>query len=192
MKNFFKDGYDTILKLLVTQLGMTMFGVMITLVTRVLPGAAEKDKDPMLLVASGASVLLYLVLLYMHIWEKGARDRIKVDGGRMNKNLYKGLLFSLVANSINIICGLIMCVTYPFIENESSAAFQLFGSANDIARMIQGMYVGFINYFSPDATSTSPLLFLAIVIPAIAVTSLGYILGFSNFRLFGTPKNQKR
>lgn len=190
MKNFFKDGYDTILRLFVTQLGMTMFGVMITLVTRVMPGASEKEKDPMLLVASGASILLYLVILYMHIWEKGAKDRIKVDGGRMQKNLLKGLWFSLIANSINLICGITMCVTYPFIENEASIAFQLFGSANDIARMIQGMYVGLINYFSPTATTTSPLLFLAIIIPAVAVTAFGYILGFSNFKLFGS--SQKR
>lgn len=191
MKNFFKDGYDTILRLIVTQLGMTMFGIMITLITHVLPGASEKDKDPMLLVASGGAILFYLALIYMHIWEKGAKDRIKVDGGRMEKNPLKGLWFSLIANSVNLICGIVMFIPYHFcssVGTEGSIAFQLFGSANDIARMLQGMYVGMINYFSPEAASTDPIAFILITLPAIAVTTGGYILGFSNFKLFGNKQ----
>lgn len=191
MKKFFQDGLDTIVKLIVTQLGMTMFGLMVTMTTRVLPGAANKTKDPMLLVVSGFAIIMYLFILYTHIWEKGAKDRIKVDGGRMEKQPLKGLYLSLVANSLNLLLGIIMCSTYYIfdcINAPGSIAYQLFGSANDIARLIQGMYTGIIIYLSPDATSISPLIFIAITLPAIAVTTFGYYWGFSNKKMLMSKK----
>ena len=191
MKNFFKDGADTIVRLIVTQLGMTMFGLMVTMTTRVLPGAADKTRDPMLLVVSFFSVIMYLFILYTHIWEKGAKDRIKFDGGRMEKQPLKGLYLSLVANSVNILLGIIMCLTYYLgnaADSVGSLSYQIFGSANDIARLIQGMYTGIIIYISPDATAVSPLIFIAITLPAIAVTTFGYFWGFSNKKMIKTKK----
>lgn len=193
MKKFFNDGFDTITKLIVTQLGMTMFGLMVTMATRAMPGASNEN-DPMLLAVSFISTAMYLVILYFHIWEKGAKDRIKVDGGRMDKQLLKGLYLSLVANSLNILLGVIMCSTYyfcDFVNAQNSIQCQIFGSANNIARLIQGMYTGLIIYISPDAQAASPFLFLAIVIPALLVTALGYYFGFNNMRLF-KPSNRKR
>ena len=193
MKKFLKDGFDTITKLIVTQLGMTMFGLMVTMATRAMPGAS-KENDPMLLAVSLVSTIMYLFILYFHIWEKGAKDRIKVDGGRMEKQTLKGLYLSLVANSLNILLGLIMCSTYyfcDFVNGLDSIQCQIFGSANDIARLIQGMYTGLIIYISPDAQATSPFIFLAIVIPALVVTSLGYYFGFKNMKVFKSG-NAKR
>lgn len=197
MKNFFKDGFDTIVKLVVTQLGMTIFGTMLLFTAYAVPDSLTRIDGKItkfgstFLVVSLASIALYLFLLYTHIWEKGAKDRIKVDGGRMEKQILKGLYFSLIANSVNIILGLVMCCTYYFLDFNASPSFlayQIYGSANGIARMIQGMYTGFILYVSPTADSVPPYMFLLITLPAIIITTLGYYRGFNNKRLFKPSK----
>ena len=197
MKNFFKDSFDTIVKLLVTQLGMTMFGTMLVFTAYAVPNSITRVEGKItkfgsiFLVVSLVAILLYLFIIYTHIWEKGAKDRIKVDGGRMEKQIFKGLFISLVANSINIILGLIMCCTYFFLDFNASPSFlayQIYGSANGIARMIQGMYTGLILYISPTADSVPPYMFLLITLPAIIITTLGYYRGFNNKRLFKPNK----
>ena len=197
MKKFFREGFDTILKLMVTQLGMTMFGIMMVFTAYGIDGTITRvdgkvvSFGPMFLIVSIFSILFYLFLLYTHIWEKGAKDRIKVDSGRMKKQTLKGLYYSLVANSLNILLGLIMCITYffcDFVNAPDSAACQIFGISNDIARTIQGMYNGLILYISPNGTTPPPILFLLIVLPALAVTAFGYYRGFSNKRFFNAKK----
>ncbi|MBE6718036.1 MAG: hypothetical protein E7574_02105 [Ruminococcaceae bacterium] len=186
MKNFFKDGIDTIVKFLVTQLGMTMFGTMLTLT--IAGKALEKDNKNtfMLILVSLVAIILYLYLIYVHVWEKGAKDRIKVDTGRMERQSLKGLYLSLVANSLNILLGLIMVISRPFcdfVNNSKSIACQIFGASNDIARIIQGMYNGLLIYISPNGMELSPIFFLLIPIPAIAVSTFGYLLGYSNRKI---------
>jgi hypothetical protein len=183
MKNFFEDTLEVIIKMLVTQLGMTMFGVMITMAAVSFERTSESANNVLSLVASVFSVFMYMFLLYIHVWNKGARDRIKIDGGRMKENKLKGLYMSLVANSLNLFLGLVMVATYYFCDfttNPNSMVCQIFGTANDIARIIQGMFIGIVNYISPNAESTTPFLFLLITVPALFISSLGYYLGTKN------------
>ena len=72
MKRFFEDCFDLIIRMVITQIGLTMFGTMLALVARKLPGAEEKERDPMLILVSIVAIGLYLFLLYVHTWEKGA------------------------------------------------------------------------------------------------------------------------
>lgn len=183
MKNFFEDTLEVIIKMLVTQLGMTMFGVMITMAAVSFERTSESANNVLSLVASVFSVFMYMFLLYIHVWNKGARDRIKIDGGGMKENKLKGLYMSLVANSLNLFLGLVMVATYYFCDfttNPNSMVCQIFGTANDIARIIQGMFIGIVNYISPNAESTTPFLFLLITVPALFISSLGYYLGTKN------------
>lgn len=197
MKNFFKDGFDLIIKMLVTQLGMTIFGTMLLFTAYAMPNSLTRVDGKItsfgstFLVVSLLATALYLYILYTHTWDKGARDRIKVDGSRMEKQIYKGLYISLVANSVNIILGLILCGTYYLFDFNGSPvfwAYQLYGSANGIARAIQGMYTGLILYISPNVSDVPPYIFLLIVLPAVFISSLGYYRGFNNKRLFKPNK----
>ncbi len=186
MKKFFEDGIDTIVKMVVTQLGMTMFGIMVTMAAKIVPQQAETNRNILTLIASLAAIVFYIFLLYVHIWEKGARDKIKIDGGRLEQCKLKGLYISLVANSLNILLGLIMIATYyfcDFVNNTPSIPYQLYGTANDFARIIQGMYIGVLNYLFPNATSTPPVMFLVITLPALAISTLGYYLGSENRKI---------
>ena len=183
MKSFFEDTLEVIIKMLVTQLGMTMFGVMITMAAVSFERSSKNGNNVLSLVASIFAVFMYMFLLYIHVWNKGARDKIKIDGGRMKENKLKGLYMSLIANSLNLFLGLVMVATFYFCDfttNPNSMVCQIFGTANDIARIIQGMFIGIINYISPNAESTSPFLFLLITVPALSISTLGYYLGTKN------------
>jgi len=50
-----------------------------------------------------------------------------------------------------------------------------------IAIFIQGMYNGIISLYAPY----NPFAFLAIIVPALVSSTLGYYLGLNNRRLLG-------
>ncbi len=199
MKKFFKDGFDTIIKLVVSQLGMTMFGIMVTMATRIVPKFMKQERNVLSLIVSIFSVIFYLFLLYIHIWNKGGNDRIMVDGRRAEHIPLKGLYLSLVANALNIILAIIMCATYYFCDFPEGVEMlpatlpnQIFGAANDLARIIQGMYIGILLYISPNAVSLNPFIYFAIIIPSLLTCTIGYSLGFNNVKMFGTSASKKK
>ena len=80
MKIFKENSYDVV-KLYVNQLGIMIFSML--LYTAV--GAFENEKLSLALsiFVSVFSICFYLVLIYYAIWEIGAKDKIRIDGGRM-------------------------------------------------------------------------------------------------------------
>ena len=57
------------------QIAMTVFGTMLSFATL--------KNEGLLLASSIFSILFYLMLLYTVGWDIGARDKIRIDGGRM-------------------------------------------------------------------------------------------------------------
>ena len=82
---------------------MCVFGLVVVLAVQMLTEQLKGDKEIPLgvpaYIACGVAILVYLGLIYVCMWEKGASDRIKILGGRMKRNNFKGLLLWLVANS---------------------------------------------------------------------------------------------
>jgi len=175
-----RRGLDCIIKMCVCQLAMTMFGTMLALATR--------QNNTLLLAASFLSIFLYLFVIYIHVWELGASDRIKVDGGRLERKPLTGLVLSLIANSINILLAIGRTIGYFFYDISNNTplwAGELFGITNALARLIQGMYTGIIQQFSPaDFPSyTRPDIFFYIIIPAILISTFAYWMGLNNKRI---------
>ena len=74
MIKFFKDNLAMIWKIVLTQIGMMVFGLIVVLSTSMI--------NPVLChIAGGLSILMYLFVLYSHFIEKGNEDKIKIDGG---------------------------------------------------------------------------------------------------------------
>ncbi len=190
MKDFFRNSFDLILKHIISQLGMTIFGITIVLTAVFVAG----KESPWILAATGLAVTLYLFLIYVHTWEFAAKEKIKIDGGRMKYNSFKGLYIALISNAVNIILALFMCLGYyVYILTEKTAywAGQMFGITNIIARALNGMYNGALVYLFPSADATPPYMFLIIVIPALITSFLAYYFGVHNKRLF-PPKNTSK
>ena len=104
---FFSKNFDIISKLFVYHIAMCVFGLVVSIAVEMIAMQFGGDSDVTSLsvftyIAAGFGALVYLGLIYVCMWEKGASDRIKIVGGRMKENKLKGLLFWLIANSINI------------------------------------------------------------------------------------------
>ena len=71
---------------------------------------------------SAFCILFYFFLLYTMCWEIGAKDKLRVEGGRMDPAPFKGALLSLVANAVNLLgalTALISKLCLPFAEDLS-------------------------------------------------------------------------
>ncbi|MBP3293799.1 MAG: hypothetical protein J6N32_08605 [Clostridia bacterium] len=187
MKEFWSENSKIISKLILNQFGATFLGLMVIAAA----SAAQGQRAWLMLFASCFAAFFYLFLVYAVVWERGGRDRIKVDGGRAVPKPWTGLWISLIANIPNFILAILVLISDPF-----KASFEWAGNMNLISRALcllwEGMYAGFVSYFSPN----NPRIHLLYVFPAIAVSVFGYLLGFHNLRLLSVfelkpPKNQQ-
>ncbi len=174
MKDFWSENAKIIGKILLNQFGATFLGIMVITAA----SAAEGQRAWLMLFASCFASLFYLFLIYNLIWEKGGQDRIKYDGGRLVKKPLKGLWISLIANIPNFILAILVLISDPF-KNTMEWAANLNVTSRAICLLWEGMYAGFVSYFSPH----NPIIHLLYVFPAVAVTTFGYLLGFGNKRI---------
>ena len=174
---FLKENSYNMVKMFVDQIAMTVFGTIVTIAT--------SGNDDLLLVASLFSIVFYLVVLYTVGWDIGARDKIKIDGGRMREMPAKGFLIALGANSINILLALLIGLGI-LINTEWAGNISVV--CNAIARLIQGMYLGVIK-LAEDALFVDAVIqdvwwwFLITPIPAIVIGGLSYYMGSKNKRI---------
>lgn len=181
LKKFWKDNSSVLIKLIVTQLGMTFFALIVTMAAM---GLYQSSGNSFILaLASCFSVLFYLFLQFTHIKEHAMRDEIRINAGRMKRDPLTGLYISLLANSLNILLGIVTCISKLFITNigyfspyESgveylpSAAVSISASAQTIAQWLQAMYQGIIYMTAPG----NPLWLLVIILPSLLVCFATY------------------
>ena len=123
------------------------------------------------------------------MWEDGAKERIRIDGGRAAYKPLNGLFMSLMANIPNIILAVLINVGF-FLGREGGAfefvwAGSLYYVTKAIAIVWQSMYSGLISLYSPN----NPIAFFIIILPALAVSFGGYFFGLNNFRLTGAIRS---
>ncbi len=181
MINFIKENSYSMVKMFINQLGMTIFGTMLALSTG--------SNNSLLLASSIFSVLFYMFLVYSVGWELGAKDKIRVDSGRMREFPSKGFFIALGANLPNLILAVLIGFG-AIISNGFDAkwAGNLSMVCNAIARLIQGMYLGIIKLLGDSLFEKATILdtwwwFIIITFPALFVGWLSYFLGSKNFRI---------
>ena len=176
MINFLKEYSYSIFKMLVNQIGMTMFGLVLSMATH--------QNDTLLLITSLFAVLFYMVLLYTMTWEVGYAEKIRIDNNRLKLTPLKGLYMSLVANIPNIVLAILAIVGYygGVLENgvpvSPEWAVNLYGTAKIIALFIQGMYSGIVSLYFP----ATPWVLLLIVLPSLVTCTLAYLAGVKGKR----------
>ncbi len=153
MCNFFKEHSYNVVKLFLNQIGITVFGTMLALAT--------SGNPTLLLFSSIFATLFLLVLDYNVCWEIGAKDKIKIDGGRLKPMSGKGAVLSLLANVPNLILSLLMGVG---VLIGTSAGEGMSVICNAVARLLNGMYLGiikvleFVIYTEPKLNEASRIL----------------------------------
>ena len=181
MKEFFKKyGYTTI-KMLVYQIALSLFGWALA------TAAIAAGRDGVKVVSAIFTILFYLVLIYVMIWQEGARDRISADYNKIPRRPYFGAFLGLVASVPNLVLFLFIAVGEVV---KGLAGFS--GACKVIALLVEGVYVGLLSL----KVGTAPLSsfwwsYLLITLPLIATCYLSYLAGFNNFRILPQSKKQK-
>lgn len=149
-------------------------------------------------LTSVLAVLLYCYFIYTAVWDAGAKDRLKVEGGRKSKDMSRGFKIALCANIPNLILGvlaIVLCAVGTFTQtvwSGSAATIVVF-----IARLWQAMYNGIINFVIPVGLEgwgfvASNIVYVAISVPAILVGYIAYSMGYRNIRIFKAPVKEEK
>jgi len=199
MKIFKENSYD-IVRLYVNQLGIMIFSML--LYTAVGSFENQALSSFLSILVSIFSVCFYLVLVYYVVWEIGAKDKIRIDGGRADPCKYKGLVMSLFANIPNFVLGvfsLIFLVIFLVSGNEViNSVFFIF---NLIMRFHASMYMGVITEIVPSGLSggsvdyieflIETILFIVFPLISVGITHLAYYLGTKEKKIFSFLTGKK-
>ena len=197
MKLFKENSYD-IIRLYINQIGITIFSM--ALYTAI--GAMEDTSTRMTIkiLMSVFATLFYLSLIYTCVWEYGAKDRIRVDAGKAEKQGYKGFFMGLIANVPNfILSGLSIIFVSVVLLNGAEVFKTIFAVTYMILRLHTAMYLGVIQGLTPnDATNIAnypdclleSILFFVLPILSVGVAHLGYTLGYKEIKIFSKPNKK--
>ena len=200
MKRIFKENSYDIVRLYINQLGIMIFSML--LYTAV--GSFENERISLALsiFVSIFSICFYLVLIYYVLWEIGAKDKIRIDGGRAESTPKKGLLMETFANIPNLLLGILTLIFLViFLTTNSDAVYSVFLIFNMIMRFHASMYLGVITAIVPGAAVANGIdyteflietvLFIIIPLISVAVAHLAYYLGSKDRKLLALLTGKK-
>ena len=214
---FIKENFHDIVKLFINQLGVTIFSFFLYTATSV--GMKENDslKTGVNIGVSVLSILFFCFLLYTVAWDWGAKDKIRIDGGRLKEFKYKGALLSLYANVINFFIAAVAFVTvliFMLTYSEASLfdpsltltidkvtpnfALELHSVFNILMRFISSLYNGLLRgIFSGMSNAFLSSLYESVgffILPVIAIfaTHFGYVMGLREKKIFSSNAKSKK
>lgn len=194
---FLKENSDIVVKLYINQIGIAIFSMFLYTIV----GALQSENEGFSLLAkvlvSVFALLFYFVLVYLAVWEIGAKDKIRIDAQRMEKNSNKGFLIGLLANALNfIVWGIATLLMGIYLITPIEWIKTTFGIFNLIFRLFSSMYLGVVQGLStviPVASENIELMveslgFLILPILSVLVTHLAYFMGVNNYRIIPSRK----
>ena len=134
MKSFLKENGYSMVKLFLNQIAITVFALMLSMATF--------SNRKTLLWISIFSILFFLYLNYVSLWEVGAKDKLRIDAGRISATPVKGLLISLGANIPNFISALLIGIG-AMLDTKSGQSMSMI--CDIISRFLNNMYFGVMN-----------------------------------------------
>ena len=203
-RNFFKNYSYDITKLFINQIGITIFSLV--LYTAVGSIKDESLSAKITTVMSVFAVIFFYSLLYTAAWDFGARDKIRIDGGKLEGSVFTGLKMSLIANIPNFALAFLSTLFIGlYIVTGVDGFYTAFGIFNLLLRFLCAMFIGVLQaVFSflatADGDSQQALIYFFcqsvgyLVVPTLTVgiTHLGYTLGFKEKRILKFMAPEKR
>ncbi len=167
---FFKQYSYSAFKLFLTQLALALMGMAMAL-------AFGYKGNRGLQVGAGVFVtVFYLFLLYVHMWEVGAKDGIKAAAHGTPRGLWRGFAIALVANALNLLLALLILPGAFVPEGHAWNGFS--AAVSVVALIVEGMYQGILAVpFRGLQLHDFAWVYFAIIAPAVLVCGVAYILG---------------
>lgn len=172
MKRFFADHSYDMVKMLLNQIAISIFGFSLVLAAGMANSSALRN------ATSAFSILFYLFLLYITAWDIGYRDKISIDLGKKAYRPWKGALISLCANVPNFIFAIGITIT------NLTGALGTFGAICQFcAGVLEGMYAGLlVNTVGGAPLNTHWFMYFLITLPAILVSGGAYVFGLKDVK----------
>ncbi|MBR6741913.1 MAG: hypothetical protein IKM09_00565 [Clostridia bacterium] len=183
MKNFLRTNLYYIIRLIGTQVGISIFAMMLQFAT-------VRTDGPLFLFASIGSVAFYLVLIYSTCWEMGYKNSERVRAGRLHQSWYHGAYVSLASYAPVLLLVALLWLGFAF--SSQLWAGNLFQIVKWVLYMFFSVYYGIIKTVIEGAqdinTVLYPLMYTLSVIPGIITAGIAYAMGRKGLALFSKPK----
>ena len=168
-----KHSYDMV-KLLIYQFAISIFGNALALAT----GETQKG---LRITTSVFSVLFYLFLVYVMMWDLGTKDTYRFRKNEPGLTYLAGLYISLCASVLNFLFAL-----FVMLGTLIPALGNLGAVTKILALLFEGMYTGILA-IAVNGVTLNQLWFIYFLlpIPLIATASVAYIAGVKEFKVFG-------
>ena len=200
--NFFKKNSYDIVRMFITQIGISIFALIMSTAF----SAMDIDKSSAGFIVgkvaiSVFSTAFYFILLYMSAWDWGAKDKIRIDAGKLSKNNAKLFLMALIANAPNIVISLVSAFCLIFSACGITKFFYAAGSLLFfLLYFLSHMFYGttsaifdFLKNSEPGSNNSffflmQLIVFILLYFVTMLVCHLGYSLGVREKRIFGFIK----
>ena len=183
---FFKENSSVIARLIITHIGMSVFGLVIFLAT-------NQQGDNIMLIASIASLLFYGVIAYTTMWEYGSKDKPAIDAGRLDYKPSNAFLLALVAELVGVIIILVYLISSFYIDAFETAK-QIYAISYLVLYVVQSCASGFMLFFHhlyENALINSLCLMISPLLICIC-SMAGYALGAKGIHILPEKKINKK
>ena len=190
---FLKENSYDIIRLYINQIGITIFSLVLYFSITSLADNPD-NSDMYLKVKVGISIfatIFFYALLYTAAWDWGANDKIRIDAGKIKKNIVKGALMAAIANSFNFILAGGCVISELIYTNGEGLISQFF---RPFLLFTNAMYIGVIQWICSGISNTilsESIAYLIFPLFAIAVTACGYIFGMKYIKIFPSANKNK-
>ncbi len=191
---FFRENSRLISRLFVNQVGMTIFGLILTMAVM----RASENNGLLIMAVSIFSIIFYLCLIYNVMWEEGARNIIRINAGHRDYIRAFPVKVALLASVPNLVLAALLFVSYLLGYSAGAALFRtIYGVLHIILGAFEAMFVGLFSVILERFSDLSVRYLMACVLyflsslPMILTSLLAYTLGKRNIYVFG-KRNPKQ
>ena len=174
MKKFWERYSYDVVKLLLDQFAVAMFGIVLAI------SIGKAENHSLQIVAGVAAIIFYLFLQYTVMWQAGTRAKIRIDGGRETGSPLTGLYIALLANIPNFILAVLVTLgeTFPQVD----ACGQIGAVASVIALFWEGMYTGVLTIDVAGAPLNSYWwTYFLIIVPSLILCTVAFWFGIKGY-----------
>ena len=191
MLEFLKERSYDIVKMFLYQIAIALFGISLAIAT----GSKSTSVDiaavqptTLQIVTSIFSILFYLFLVYILMWNMGAKDANRFVRKETAISRLSGLYMGLAASTVNILIAVFIMLGN--LLSDISFFSNAGGIAATVGLLIEGMYTGLLAIRVGGVPLNSLwFMWFVIMLPMILTSTLAYIAGTHELCFF-KPKNK--
>ena len=182
---YIKANLSSISKIFINHIGMGIFSLVVLITAKLI--SSKMSNQVVFYIMGALAILMYFSLIYTAMWERGAADKIKIDGGRMKKSIWHGLWFYLLGDFIGVISAVLATLLSLFVTSSASFINNVYAVFKFITHYWNSMYLNIT-----EISGIHSAIYVALIIPGALVAFVSYISGVSDQRcIFPEPKYDK-